>query len=67
MIKLGEDIRCPECYRMAQIVWISKNSKTIGIKCSNSHRQMIRSKSQLGSAARPQSKLGKNMVFMVDI
>jgi hypothetical protein len=67
MIRIGDDIRCPKCFGIARIVWISKNSKTVGIKCPSSHRQLVRSKSLLGSVARPQSKWGKNMVFMVDI
>jgi DNA-directed RNA polymerase subunit RPC12/RpoP len=67
MVKIGEEIRCPKCYTKARIVWISKDSKTAGIKCPASHRQLSRSNSSLGSATRPQSKWGKNMVFLVDI
>jgi DNA-directed RNA polymerase subunit RPC12/RpoP len=67
MTKVGEDIKCPICNGMARIVWISKDSKTAGIKCPASHRQLSRPNSKLGSAARPQSKWGKNMVFLIDI
>ena len=67
MIKIGEDFKCPKCDRMARIVWVSKDGKTAGVQCSSSHRQMNRSNSKLGSAARPQSKWGKNMVFLIDI
>jgi hypothetical protein len=67
MVKIGENVRCPICHGMARVVWISKDVKTAGIKCSASHRQLSRSNSKLGSAARPQSKWGKNMVFLVDI
>jgi hypothetical protein len=67
MVKIGEDIKCPKCFGMARVVWISKDNLTAGIKCPASHRQMSRSDSKLGSAKRPQSKLGKNMVFLIDI
>jgi DNA-directed RNA polymerase subunit RPC12/RpoP len=67
MIKIGEAIRCPKCNGMARIVWISKDSKTAGIKCPASHRQLSRPTSNLGTAARPQSKSAKNMVFLISI
>ena len=67
MASIGDEISCPLCKGVAKIVWISKDSKTAGIKCPASHRQLSRPKSKLGSDSRPQAKLGKNLVFMIDI
>ena len=67
MVAVGEEISCPVCYGIAKIVWISKDCKLAGIKCPASHGQLSRPKSKLGSSARPQSKRGKNLVFLIDI
>lgn len=67
MVVVGEEIRCPVCCGIAKIVWISKDFRTAGIRCPASHRQLSRPKSQLGSTARPESKCGRNLVFMIDI
>jgi ribosomal protein L44E len=60
-------MKCPQCARMGRIVWVSQDGKTVGIKCSASHRQMSRPGSKLGSNARPQSKADRNMVFLLEI
>jgi ribosomal protein L44E len=67
MSKIGESTKCPVCFGTARVVWISEDNKTAAIKCRASHRQLSRHNSKLGSANRPQSKPGKNMVFLVDI
>ncbi len=52
---------------MSHVVWMSKDGKTAGIQCPASHSQMSRPSSLMGSKARPQSKAGRNMVFLVGI
>jgi len=38
--KVGEHLHCPKCgHRRAQIVWISEDGKTIGVKCPTSGHQ----------------------------
>lgn len=67
MIKISNDIRCPICQGVAKIVWISKNNHTAGIKCSASHKQLSHQNSKLSSSIQTQSKLSKNIVFLVDM
>lgn len=36
--KIGQHYPCPECgYRLAKIVWISKDGRTIGVQCPRKH------------------------------
>lgn len=67
IVNIGDHIKCPECNRMARIVWISKDGKTAGVQCPATHRQMSRSNSRLGSTARPRSKTDRNMIFLMEI
>ncbi|MCW4008122.1 MAG: hypothetical protein NWF09_05485 [Candidatus Bathyarchaeota archaeon] len=66
-MKIGDYVKCPQCARMGRIVWVSHDGKTVGIRCAASHHQMSRPISRLGSDARPQSKTGKNMVFIIEV
>ena len=52
---------------MSRVVWVSKDGKTAGVQCSAAHSQMSRPTSKLGSKSRPQSKSGRNMVFLISI
>ena len=52
---------------MSRVVWVSKDEKTLGIQCPASHSQMSRPSSEIGSKARPKSKAGKNMIFLVEV
>ena len=67
MVNISDQIKCPKCSRMSRVVWVSKDKKTAGIQCPASHSQMSRPSSLMGSKARPQSKAGRNMVFLVGI
>ena len=67
MVNISDQIKCPKCSRMSRVVWVSKDEKTAGIQCPSSHSQMSRPSSLMGSKARPQSKAGRNMVFLVGI
>lgn len=39
-LELGDSYKCPEGHK-AKIVWISKNSKIIGVKCQHKHLNKI--------------------------
>ena len=65
--KIGDHSKCPQCGRVGRVVWISQDGKRAGIQCPASHSQMSRGNSKFGSAARPQTRPGKNMVFLVKI
>jgi len=66
-IKIGDHAKCPQCGRIGRVVWISQDGKQAGIQCPASHSQMSRGDSKFGSTARPQTRRGKNMVFLVEI
>jgi glutamine synthetase type III len=66
IVNLGDQLKCPQCSRIARVIWISHDGKQAGIRCSGHHNQMSRGVSKFGSVARPQSKTQKNMVFLVD-
>jgi len=67
MLKIGDNVRCPQCYEIGRVVWVSQDGKRAGIRCPGRHSQMSRGLSKLGSAARPQTKREKNMVFLMEI
>ena len=67
MIKISNDVRCTLCHRVTKIVWISKDNHRAGIKCSASHKKLSHHNSKLSSAIQTQSKLSKNIVFLVDV
>lgn len=67
MIKISNDVRCPISQGVAKIVWISKDNHRAGIKCSASHKKLRHHNSKLSSAIQTQSKLSKNIVFLVDV
>jgi hypothetical protein len=67
IINVGDHAECPECNRMGQVVWVSKDGKTAGIQCPASHRLTNRPDSRFGTTARPQSKTSRHMVFMTEI
>ena len=52
---------------MGRVVWVSKDGKTAGVQCSAVHSQLSRPSSEMGSKARPLSKAGKNMIFIIEI
>jgi hypothetical protein len=67
IVNIGDHTKCPQCTRIGRIVWISQDRKTAGIQCPASHHLMNRPVSKFGSTARPQSKTGKNRVFLMEI
>jgi len=67
MVKMGDHVKCPQCSRIARVIWISQDEKQTGIQCPGHHSQISRGPSQLGSTARPQTKSEKNMVFIMEI
>lgn len=58
-------MKCPECGRVARVVWISPDGEGAGVRCIGSHSQLSRGPSRFGSSARPQTKSQVNMVFLV--
>ena len=67
MVKLGDHAQCPQCNEVGRVVWVSQDGKRAGIRCIGPHSQMSRGHSKFGSAARPQTKRAKNMVFLMEI
>jgi hypothetical protein len=67
MIKIGDQIRCPQCNEVGRVVWVSQDEKRAGIQCPRHHSQISRGHSNFGSTARPQTKQEKNMVFLIEI
>lgn len=66
LVNLCDHVRCPQCGRVGRVVWISQDGKEAGIRCPGHHSQLSRGPSQLGSAARPETKSQKNMVFLME-
>jgi len=67
MLKIGDNVRCPQCHEIARVVWVSQDGKRAGIRCPGHHSQMSRGHSKFGSTARPRTKPEKNMVFLMEI
>jgi hypothetical protein len=67
IIKIGGHTKCPRCTKIGRIVWVSQDGKTAGLQCPASHSMISRPVSKFGSTLRPQSKTGKNMVFLMEI
>jgi hypothetical protein len=63
MVKIGDSMKCPECANMGHIVWVSKNGKTVGVQCSESHN--IGGRVDSYGFKRAASKVNKNSVFLV--
>jgi len=67
MLKIGDNVRCPQCYEIGRVVWVSQDGKRVGIRCPRRHSQMSRGHSKFGSNARTQTKREKNMVFLMEM
>ena len=66
-IKIGDRAKCPQCNGIGRVAWISQDGKRAGIQCPAYHIQLSRGDSKFGSTARPKTRPGKNMVFLVEI
>jgi ribosomal protein L44E len=67
MVNVGDQIKCPECETIGCVVWVSQDKKTMGVKCSRSHREMRRAESKFGATVVPSTKTRKNMVFLTAV
>jgi hypothetical protein len=38
MAKVGDLIICPKCGNYGRVVWVSKDERTAGVRCSSRHR-----------------------------
>jgi len=65
MTKIGDRVRCPECGRESQVVWVSQDGKLAAIKCARHHSQISPSPAKFSSHAQPKTKRG--MVFLVEV
>lgn len=63
MIKKGDSVKCPECARIAHVVWVSQDGTMVGIQCPASH--CIAGYSDSYGFKRSSSKANKNSVFLV--
>ncbi len=66
-VKIGDEMKCPECETMAKVVWISQDKKTMGVKCHASHREVCRPKSKFGATKVPSTKTKRNIVFLMPV
>jgi hypothetical protein len=62
-VDVGDKMHCPQCTRMGTVVWVSKDGKSLGVKCSASHQP--ESIPNAYGFTHPQSKAHKNCVFLV--
>ena len=60
-------MKCPQCYQIGRVSWVSQDGKKAAIQCPGSHSQIVRENSKFGSTDRRQTKSGKNMVFLIEI
>jgi hypothetical protein len=59
-------VKCPHCGRVGRVIWVSQDGTGAGVRCPGRHSQLVRGPSQLGSAARSETKPQKNMVFIME-
>ena len=64
MVKIGESRKCPECESIGNVVWVSQDSKTMGVQCSRSHQEPRRPESKFGAKVVRSTRTRKNIVFL---
>jgi hypothetical protein len=67
VIKVGDQIKCPECETLGRVVWVSEDKKTMGVKCLASHREVGRPQAKYGARVIASTKTRKNVVFLTAI
>lgn len=67
MVEIGDLIRCPKCGNYGRVVWVSKGGRTVGVRCSSRHRFTPRRNLIFTPTNTENSRLVKNIVFLVTI
>ncbi|MGD0643711.1 MAG: hypothetical protein ABSA75_02270 [Candidatus Bathyarchaeia archaeon] len=67
MVSIGDRMKCPECETIGSVVWVSQDKKTMGVRCSMSHREASRPESKFGAMVVPSTKTRKNVVFLTAV
>ena len=67
MVNVGDQRKCPECESIGCVVWISQDKKTMGVRCTKSHREASRPVSNYGATVVRSTKTRKNVVFMTSV
>ncbi len=65
MSKVGDRAECPQCRREARVVWVSKDGKTVAIRCIGYHSQLSLPPTRFRKNV--QSKTKKGMVFLIEV
>ena len=67
MVKVGDLVGCPKCGKHSRVVWVSKDGRTAGVRCSSRHRFTPRRNLLATPTNKENSRIEKNMVFLVSI
>jgi hypothetical protein len=65
--KVGDFSKCPECKTMGRVVWVSKDNKTMGVRCPASHRNTDKVRSKFGATPVKSTKTMKNVVYLTPV
>ena len=64
-VSVGDSRKCPECRsRLARVVWVSENHKTMGVKCPANHHAARTVGFKYTPTMVPSIKARENLVFL---
>jgi hypothetical protein len=64
-VKVGDQIKCPECETIGRVVYVSQDKKKMGVQCPASHSGMKKVwSSKFGETFVPSGKTRKDVVFL---
>ena len=68
MANVGDHVRCPQCGGKARVVWVSRDGKTVAIRCAGYHSHSeIGPSTEGGSYYKPKLKpRKKGMIFFIE-
>ena len=66
MVKVGQEMKCPECEQWGRVVWISEDRKKMGIECP-SHKIIRKPLSKFAIDKKITTEIKKNVVIITDI
>jgi len=64
MTKIGDRDRCPKCGKKSEVVWVSKDGKLAGLKCTGYHGQISPPPTKFSKNIKTKTK--KGMVFIIE-
>ena len=66
MVKVGQEMKCPDCEQWGRVVWISEDRKKMGIECP-SHKIIRKPLSKFAIDKKITTEIKKNVVIITDI